>query len=807
MRYCMTDVPDALPAPLSGAELRERSLELLELPRVREALAEHARTPMSRERALALAPAYDGPAVAQMQQETAEASLLIGSGHPDLTLSRDPRPLLQRAAMHGLLAGDELIAVADALELARKAKALGGAERGRTPLLRSLARNIPDFRSLEREIRAKLTPIGELKDAAAPMLRQRRKESRDAYHAAAGGIQAVIDSDAAAEALQDRLFTVRGDRLVVPVKADFKGRVPGIVQGVSDSGATLFIEPLSNVARTNSWREAEAAQRDEELRALRQLSASVSRRAPEALRALDIAGRLDLALAKARYARTYDGVTLAERADSVEIVAARHPLLRGAAPVSLALRPPVSVLVITGPNTGGKTVALKTLGLLALMRQSGMMLPCSPDARLPLFDSVYADIGDQQSIERAVSTFSSHVTAIIGTLEHATPRSLVLLDELGASTDPEEGAALAKAVIAELADRGSPTVATTHHRSLAGFADERGNVENASVELHPVTLRPTYKLTMGLPGRSYAMEIAARIGLDKNIVAAAQGYIDPRHRDVESLLATMQRERHIVREKLDEAEAQRAEAVRLTAELEKRIEHLEAAQATVVEEARAELLAEAKRVQGKLRQAESAAEWQAFRSAPPPPRVLEQAAADVEEAQRIVRAKSFGKEARPPRRRTELRAGESVEIGSFGLAGIVLSNADASDRVEVQVGSARLKLDAARVRRAGELAPEPGPEKGSRSSVSLAYPSGSPRVSEEIDLRGERVHEALEILDQRLDAALAQGLSNVRIVHGKGTGALRQAVWRRLASSSAVASYEFAPRERGGDGATEAALV
>ena len=477
----MTELPEALPVPPSADELRERSLELLEFPRVREALAEHTRTPMSRERALGLTPAHDGEVVAQLQQETAEAALVLEGGAADLTLSQDPRPLLRRSAMQGVLAGDELIAVADALDLARRAKALGGSERGRTPLLRALARNIADFRPLEREIRAKVMPLGEVKDDASPMLRQLRRESRDAYQAATGGMQAVIESDAASEALQDRLFTMRSDRLVVPIKADFKGRIPGIVHAVSDSGATLFIEPLTNVPRTNRWREAEAAEREEELRVLRALSASVSRRAGEALRALEIAGRLDAALAKARYARSYEGVTLAEHAENVELVGARHPLLAGAVPVSLALRPPQSVLVVTGPNTGGKTVALKTLGLLALMRQSGMMLPCEPSTRLPLFDAVYADIGDQQSIERAVSTFSSHVTAIIGVLEHATPRSLVLLDELGASTDPEEGSALAKAVVGRLAELGrahggddaSPVAGGGSGRGRAGGECER----------------------------------------------------------------------------------------------------------------------------------------------------------------------------------------------------------------------------------------------------------------------------------------------------------------------------------------------
>ena len=809
------------PAPFTGHELRARSLELLEFPRVLEELAEHARSPMARERALALTPAHDAAAVAELQQETAEAGLLVDAGAADLTLGRDPRPLLERALVQGILGGDELLAVADGLDLARRAKSLGAAERGRTPLLRALARNIADFRPLERELRGKLTPLGELRDDASPMLRQLRREARDAYQSATGGIQAFIDADVNAEALQDRLFTVRGDRLVVPIKADFRGRAPGIVHGVSDSGATLFIEPLANVPRTNRWREAEAAERDEAERILRRLSHSVSLRAAEALRALDIAARIDVALAKARYARVYRGVSLPPPAGAipplpsqgegggacVELVEGRHPLLAGAVPVSLALRPPVSVLVVTGPNTGGKTVALKTLGLLALMRQSGMMLPCDPATELPVFDAVYADVGDQQSIERAVSTFSSHVSAIRDVLAHATERSLVLLDELGASTDPEEGAALAKAVVARLAELGAPTLVTTHHRALATFADERDDVANASVELHPVTLEPTYKLTMGLPGRSYAMEIAGRIGLDAEVVDAAHGFLDPAHREMEGLLATMQRERHTARLKLDEAEAERAAAARLAADLERRIEELESAQAAVVEEVRAELQADAKRVQAKLRQAESAAEWRTFGVEPPPPRVVSQAADDVADALRELRSKAWSRERLAPARRGPLAAGETVEVGALGFTGVVLAPADASGRVEVQVGSARLRLDAARLRRAGESASADGAERGGRSSVTLAHPAGEPRVSEEIDLRGERVDDALEKLDRRLDAALAQGLSGLRIVHGKGTGALRRAVWRHLASNGAVSAYELAPRERGGDGATEVVLA
>ena len=801
----MTNLSDVRPASATGPELRERTLELLEFPRIREALASHTHTPMSHERVLALTPVYDAAAVAELQQETAEAVLLLDESS-SLALPHDPRPLVQRTALGGTLSGSELIAVADGLDVARSAKALVGAARSRTPLLRSLTRNIADLRPLERELRAKLTPAGELKDDASPLLRQLRTESRDSYHQAAGGLQAYVDSDLGAEVLQDRLYTVRGGRLVLPVKADFKGRVPGIVHGSSDSGATLFIEPFSNVHRTNRWREAGDAEQEEARRILQRLTVSVARRAAEAMHALEMLGRIDAALAKARYARTYRGVAVGE-GGSVHLVEARHPLLdAGAVPVSLALEPPVSVLVVTGPNTGGKTVALKTLGLMALMRQSGLQLPCAPQTSLPLFDGIYADIGDQQSIELAVSTFSSHVTAIAGILAHATPRSLVLFDELGTSTDPEEGAALGCAVAAHLAEQGVPCVVTTHHRPLAALAEEHEAMENASVELDPQTLRPTYKLTMGLPGRSYAMDIAARTGLDARIIEAAQQRLGPMHRETEGLLSAIRWERALTREKLDEAEAERARAAQLSADLARQVEALESAQASVVEEVRAELQQEANRVRAKLRQAESAAEWQTFRGEPPPPRVMESASADVADVQRALRSRVWGKPPAPTptARKTKLAVGEAVELGVLGIKGSVLTEPDSAGRVEVLVGSARLQLDVSRLRRAGEPVQEEPGQRPVRSGVSIPLSTPAPGI--ELDVRGERANEAVERLDAYLDSALAYGLTNVRIVHGKGTGALRNAVWRRLADSSAVASYAFAPRERGGDGATEVEL-
>jgi DNA mismatch repair protein MutS2 len=790
----------------TAAELRLRSLESLEFPKVREALAEFTQMPLSQEFALALEPSYDLEVVRRYQQETAEARALLGdSAYIDLTLGHDPRPLLARAGVQGTFAGAELILIADVLDLTRRAKVAAGRSDRKTPLLRAVAHNIADLGGLNREIRAKLSSSGELLDDASTYLRQLRQESRDAYRKATRALESIIDATESALFLQDRLFTVRAERLVLPVKAEFRGRVPGIVHGVSDSGATLFIEPLANVSLTNSWREISAAEEEETTRILRDLSASVSRRTPEILHALELTARIDLAFAKAKYASSYHGVSTDVTADHVRLVEARHPFLKDhAVPVSLSIGPSASGLVVTGPNTGGKTVALKTLGLLSLMQQSGLQLPCDESTTIPLFDGVYADIGDQQSIAAAVSTFSSHIENISAVLKSATVQSLVLLDELGTSTDPAEGSALARAIIAHLAERKVSTLVTTHHRNVASLAEELGNLENASVELDPMTLEPTYRVTMGLPGQSYAIAVAKRIGLDASVIAAAQKFQDPQHRESELLLAEIQEERHRTRAKLQEAEAAELQAVELTRELEARIEALEIAQAKVVEDVRHELQEEARRIQSKLKQVESTAGWTVFRDEPPPPRVIEEARGEVADVQRLLRSRVWGRESQPPGRKPGLTVGDTVEIGSFGFTGTVVSEPDDNQKIDILVGSARIKIELSRLRKSGTKLPS---ETHIDTSIKLAVGRVGSPDSSELDLRGLRLHEAVELLDDYLDTALARGEVQVRIIHGKGTGVLRQGVWRHLANHSAVSEFDFAPRDRGGDGATEVTLA
>jgi len=790
--------------PATGPELRSRALDLLEFSSVREAVADYTHFAISKERALMLQPVYEAELVAELQQETTEARLLLDEGGDvDLALDKDPRPLLARAAVQGLLGGDELMTIADALDLIRSAKLAGGRFTGKTPHLRNLTRNITDLRPLSRELRSKLSPSGELLDDASPLLRELRNAARDSYKKATRALEVILDADSDADYLQEHLFTVRAERLVLPVKADFRGKLPGIVHGVSDSGATLFIEPMSNVGLTNSWREATAAEQEEALRILRQLANNVSKRVGEINHALEITAHLDLALAKARYAIAQHSVPIESGAAHVHLVAGRHPLLSGnVVPVSLVLAPPASGLVITGPNTGGKTVALKTLGLLVLMQQSGLQLPCDASTQLPLLDGVYADIGDLQSIQEAESTFSSHISNISAILTQATEQSLVLLDELGTSTDPEEGSALARAILAHLAERRVPTVVTTHHRTVAALAETTPGLANGSVELDPVTLKPTYRLTLGLPGRSYAMAVAERLGLDAEIIRAAKRFQDPVHRETESLIAGIQEEQYRTRLRLQEAEDAERQASELARELEARLVDLAESQVRVVDEVKHELQNEARRVQAKLKQAESAAEWQAFRNEPPPPRVLDEARGEVADVQRMLRSRVWGKEIKPPERKVPVAVGDLVEIGSLGFTGTVLTEPGQDRKLEVLVGSARIKMDVSRLRKVG-VAREPDVPM---TTVSLDPKRRMQVQEQDLDLRGLRLHDALERLDHHLDQCLAQGVMRVRVIHGKGTGVLRQGVWRHLAGHPAAANFDSAHRDRGGDGATEVEL-
>ena len=823
---------DSIDRPLS---LGATSLKLLEFPAVMAQLGGHATSVLGREGVLRLEPSSNQDDVARGQQETAEARLFIEShGVMDMSEATDVQLVARRAAKEGILTGMELCTIAATLRAGRSARTTFQRRVRDCPALAEIAGQIPDLDLQESTITRSLSKTGEVEDAASPALRGFRSQGRVAYGRLEEMLQRMIRSDRERSVLQEPLITERNGRLVVPVKVEMRSKLPGLVHDVSGSGETIFVEPLAAVTLGNQWREIKLAEGREEERILRQLSTSIGDYVDEVELTLGLLSQLDIALAKGKYSINLgatQAATAAIDSQDIRLVSARHPLLRGSAvPISLELGhtvdykstrgeppiPPRTILLITGPNGGGKTVTLKTLGLLALMHQTGLQIPAAEGTLLPIFDSVYADIGDQQSIEQSLSTFTSHMNNVKAILSQATPRSLVLMDELGTSTDPEEGAALAEAVLYNLSRAGITTVATTHLRRVAAYVQETDGMVNASVELDPETFEPTYGLTIGLPGRSYALTIAAKVGLPPEVVERAQSMLEPEHRRVDELLAEVVKERQAVAEKRMESEAALLEAEELRREAETELERIRALEAQQLQVARHELQSQAQDLMTKLIAAEKV--LQAIDINPPVESVSEvqQAVVAVQNVRKQLRTRSW----RPQRVNRaawlqNLAVGDSIRVQGFPGTARVIADPDDRGMVEVSVGSLRAQVPLDWVMHLDHQEPSAESANVKRkqkthvpSEVDVVYPDNVAvkGLILELDLRGVRVEVALGQLEIFLDKALLDGASQVRVIHGMGTGALRSAVRERLGSHSII--NRWAPEEgRTADGATIADLA
>ncbi|MCH8222355.1 MAG: Smr/MutS family protein [Chloroflexi bacterium] len=796
----------------------ERSPEaLLEFDRVLGMLAGHTRFSLSRELAMGTVPAWLLPDVLRLQDETAEARLLLDTaGDIGLGGLRDPIALLRRAGLDGVLRGEELTNIASALDGVQAAAVAVRSMSGEVPLMNAIADRIGNFTSEVEEISSAIGDSGEVLDSASPALGRLRRRVATSYNRLLGSLEKITASSDVSPALQSDAIATRGDRLVLEVRSDQRKSVPGIVHDVSNTGATVFIEPLGVVELGNTWRETAAEVTREEERILRKLSALIGGRADEAIDSVHAAAELDVIMARGRLATSMQ----AARVEAIEaggeavvsLIDARHPLLgTDAVPATIYLGPGFSVLVITGPNAGGKTVALKNVGLLALMHQSGMQLPASADSRLAVFGSVFADIGDAQSIERSVSTFSSHMGAVIDILKRADSNSLVLLDELGTGTDPEEGAALARAVIEELSARKIPAVITTHHRGVAEFAIDADGIENASMELSPETMLPTYHLVMGLPGRSYAITVAEKLGLPKSVLERAQSLVGSAHIESEELLTQLQAERKKLAELATEAEGERSAAETARREIQLELVELRRRQDDIAEETRFALRHEADELRNTLRRIERDARQKGHHEA---------ARRAADEARRKVRdpnwtrslvpdppisesvAQSLPEAAEEPQIAESLEVGDVVELRGLGAQAEVLS-VSAKGTVELLIGGATARLDMSEVRRLEgvKIGTKEGPsfELSSDSKAETGVNTGP--ISE-IDLRGRRAHEVHDAVMEFLDRMMLQGAMTCRIIHGKGTGALREAVRETLSHHDSVETFFAGGPGDGGDGAT-----
>ncbi len=781
-----------------------KAQSMLEFDKVIEQLTSYTKSPISFELASNLSPKFELDQINYLQRETLEATKLVDTTI-EFALIHDPRPIIRRAVKGGILSGEELIVVAEGIRYIRKAKSLGSKLSSETPLLAEIIKGISDFAQLETEIRRSVSTHGELLDQASPLLRELRVASRSAYRRAEEKLESIIESEQGLSAVQEPVITFRSDRLVLPIKSDFKGQIPGIIHGVSDSGATLFVEPFSSVEITNYWKEKFAAEQHEVKRILYDLTEKIARVGTRFLDSLQFAGRLDLAFAKARYALTYQGIGLVHSSQEIELIEARHPLLGNVAvPISIRLSDEITSLVITGPNTGGKTAALKTLGLLILMRQAGLLIPCDGNSKLPFFDGVFADIGDHQDLGQSISTFSSHLLSLKQIIECATPVSLVLLDELGSSTDPEEGSALAIACLEYLVEEiGAYTVITTHHRTVATYASEHSNMENASVDLDPTTLKPTFKLIHGLPGRSYAIETAKRVGLPIRLVRKSEKYLSPVHQEMEKLLLDVQKEQLLARRKLEEIEEQRIRVIQNEEELRQQIREARKSQDSLILETKAQILAQVREIKIKLKKASAYADWLMSSGGSFHNEEISRISDELNTSEQLIESRNWISNNYEESLDDEYVIGAHVQISPFGFVGRVIEPPDELGNCIISVGSAKLKLHTSRLN-FSELPVNENPNS-IKQYTRLDIDNHS--VGDQIDIRGLDSSEALDRFLNFMSQAISSGLIEIRVIHGHGKGVLKRTLWENLARSEFVKEYRLAARHKGGGGVTEITLT
>lgn len=786
------------------AELKLHTLRVLEFDKVRERLAERTSFTLSREMALALSPSSSHGEVARLLRESGDAMRLL-EARPQVGIERatDVRHLVQTAALGGQLSGADLVQIADTMGAIRSIAAAMLRNADLAPSLAAIARGLADFRDIESALRGALSLQGEVLDAASEALGRIRREEREAGERLQARLKDFAASAEGRRVLQEPFITTRSDRFVLAVKAEHRGQMQGLVHDVSSSGATVFMEPLEIVEMGNRWRELKLAERREVQRVLLELSALAGTRNAAAQESVERLGELDLALAKARYGRTLGAaapeLAATGRRTMLSLVNARHPLLgTNVVPISLALDDTTRAMVISGPNTGGKTVALKTIGLLAAMVQAGMPIPAEAHSRVTVFDAIYADIGDEQSIEQSLSTFSSHMTTIVEVLEDATGQSLVLLDELGAGTDPQEGSAVATAVLTDLVRRDAATVVTTHHGALKTFAHGTSGVQNASVEFDPKTLAPTYRLTLGLPGRSNALAIAQQLGLPERILADAKAAMGTQAAEVDTLLADIQRQREMAEEERAEAEQERRklEEERVALQTQAQAFAEERRQSTLAE--RLDVQVQAEEMKSRLRQASRRLNALAGDKG----RVEIAAVTKDVQAVRTRLEEGPWKVAASPKARERLQPGDVVRVEGLSPTAEVLQPPDKREMVEVQAGGMRLRLHRDRIQGKEK---RPAASKSGHVSVVREGPSRA-AVTDELWVHGMRAQEAAAEVEDYIEQAALAGHQRVRIVHGKGKGVLRTVIQQALKKHSLVSSYHEGMPEEGGEGVTIAQL-
>ncbi len=787
--------------------MNEKTLQTLEFNKIRGALAECTSFSASRELAEKIRPTRDIALAGTWQRQTSEARWLLSSNF-DISVSgmEDIRRQCDLAARGGVLLPEDFLLIKQSLIIARDTLRQLERYREEIPEILQVVSGLHIPSGVIEQISKTISDHGDILDAASDRLADIRRDVKICHDRLLSKLERMVNDPRNGPMLQEPIITQREGRYVIPLRSEYKGQIKSIVHDQSSSGATLFVEPLVVMELNNQFKELQLAERDEERRILTELTRVISAGNEEIRQVIKVIADFDFILARARYA---DNLTASEpilvpikrRKDeghpgsTIQLIRARHPLLDAAqvVPIDLELDTDTFSLIITGPNTGGKTVTLKTIGLLAIMAQSGLHIPALSGSKISVFDDIFADIGDEQSIEQSLSTFSGHITNIIQILKKADSYSLVLLDELGAGTDPQEGAALAMAIVKHLIDLQVTCMVATHYPELKAFAHNTRHVINASLEFDLQTLKPTYHLLLGLPGRSNALSIAEKLGLPESIIKLARGTIHPDELRSEDLLDEIYRQRSAAREAREAAELAQKQALAFEKEWRAKAEKIELEREKYLDSARTKAedeLFELKREIEEIRK-----ELARLKMPLDEVKGLQQKAKDVEV---IAESIADSKARIMPVQKTAIKKGTKVIVGNLGMQGIV--EEISGEEAEVLVGRLHLRAKISELRRTGEVEPEkPIPAPPAKKSSA---PAPARTVMMELDLRGERAEDALDRVDRYLDEAYSNGMPFVRIIHGKGTGRLRQVIRDALKASPVVKRFETGMESEGGDGVT-----
>ncbi|EHF3589252.1 endonuclease MutS2 [Listeria innocua] len=779
----------------------EKKVEaILEFDKIKKQLAEFASSSLGEQAIYELAPATDFQVVQKAQLETEEGAKIIRlRGSAPITGLTDVFAHLKRLEIGGDLNGLEIYQIGSNLRVSRQMKNFMndlleiGVE---IPLLGALSDELLVLKDVEEDIAISIDESGKILDTASEALSSIRRTLRRTEDRVREKLESYLRDRNASKMLSDAVITIRNDRYVIPVKQEYKGHYGGIVHDQSASGQTLFIEPQSVVDLNNERKALQAKEKQEIERILAEISASLAGWINEIHHNTFILGRFDFILAKARFGKALKAVT-PHLSDTgiVHLIAARHPLLDAEKVVAndIYLGEDFSTIVITGPNTGGKTITLKTLGLLTLMAQSGLQIPAQEDSTIAVFENVFADIGDEQSIEQSLSTFSSHMTNIVSILEKVNHKSLILYDELGAGTDPQEGAALAIAILDASHKKGASVVATTHYPELKAYGYNRAHATNASVEFNVETLSPTYKLLIGVPGRSNAFDISRRLGLSESIITEARSLVDTESADLNDMISSLEEKRNLAEREYEEARELARGADALLKDLQKEITNYYQQKDKLLEQAN-------EKAAGIVEKAETEAEEIIHEL-----RTMQlNGAAGIKEHE-LINAKTRLGKAKPktinkaipkaPKQKPHVfQAGDNVRVLSLGQKGTLL-NKISDKEWNVQIGIIKMKIKTTDLEYIE-------PEKPKKQRIITSVHSSDSPAKSELDLRGERYEDAIQKVDKYLDEALLAGYPQVAIIHGKGTGALRTGVTEYLKNHRMVKSIRFGAAAEGGNGVT-----